>query len=128
MPTFNATDAIFFGFRVIKRDPLLFLTLIVLTVIVNVVGVQLMASDTATFMNTVQGLSAGGPASTPAEAEALVRDMFAAYGAYFGATSVWGVLLAAVLLSLACQGAILRSLVRDRREGWILGLQLGGDE
>jgi hypothetical protein len=128
MQTFNATDAIFFGFRVIKRDPLLFLTLIVLTVIVNIVGAQFMASDTATFMNALQRFSSGSAAATPAEAEAMLREMFATYGAYFGAPSIYLTFLALAVVWLVVQGALLRQLVRDRREGWIFGVQLGGDE
>jgi hypothetical protein len=125
MKGFDATEAIFFGFRLVQRDPLLLLTLTALNAVVAFASIQLMWRDLVAFMIVLQDMSQVGPAADPDEA---LADMGAAYGAFFGSPRVLGGFLASLLIGLISQGAILRGLVHERRGGWVLGVQLGGDE
>jgi hypothetical protein len=125
MAGFNATDAIFFGFRVVQRDPTMMLALAGLTAVVAWAGMLWAWPDFVTFTAAMQGLSEADAAADP---EDVFADLGAAYGAFFGSPRVLGYMLAQILVGLAAQGAILRDLVRDRREGWVMGVQLGADE
>jgi hypothetical protein len=122
---FNATDAIFFGFRVVKRDPTLLIALVVLSAVVTLLGMQLIWRELIEFTAVMQTMSEMGPSADPDE---VFADLRAAYGAFFGSPNVLGYILAEILVWLVAQGAILRALVHDRRGGWVMGLQLGGDE
>jgi hypothetical protein len=125
MPQFNATDAIFFGFRVAKRDPVLLAALVVLSAVVAVVGTQLIAPHLVAFIADVEAFAELDPDTEPGR---VLSEMFRIYGGFFGSPTVLLYLLATAVVWFACQGAILRALVREQREGWVLGIKLGGDE
>ncbi len=125
MPQFNATDAIFFGFRIVKRDPTLLIALVVLLAIVGIGGALLTARELAEFTSSLEAFSTMDPEADPS---LLFSEMGSVYGAYFGSPKVLLVMLVGILASIAVQGAVLRSLVLDRRDGWVMGLQIGGDE
>lgn len=125
MPQFNATDAIFFGFRVIQRDPLLMIAIAVLIAAVSIVGTVATAQEIADFITGLEAFSQPDPDADPSVVFAQFAEV---YGGYFGSPKVLGVLIVSILVSLVAQAAILRALVLDRREGWVMGLQIGGDE
>jgi hypothetical protein len=125
VPQFNATDAIFFGFRVIKRDPLMMLALAALTAVVAVAGALLTWRESIALLTAAEELTPTGTEPMPPEDMAKLS---AAYAAYFGSPKIVLFLLASAVVWLVTKGAILRALVRDTREGWIMGMQLGGDE
>jgi hypothetical protein len=102
MKIFDPTDAVFFGFRIIRRDPILVLALGGLSALLSLLGAQLVAMAIE---------DAGGEGGGP---------FLAAAGVVF--------LLAGLLAWLVTQGALLRSLVHDQRDGWVLGMRFGGDE
>ncbi len=122
MPPYNATDSIFFGFRVIKRDPLMMLALAGLLAVVTLAVTQVTWRPALAY-------SAAYQAYIPnAESPEALADLVGAAGLYISNPAVLLGALATVVAWLAAQGAILRGLVLDRREGWIMGIKLGGDE
>jgi len=122
MPKFNATDAIFFGFRLFKRDPLLVLGFVVLTTVISVLGMQLAWSELVYFTATMEG------ATTETDPELASQAMASAYRVLFGSLDVWAFLVMAMVASLMVQAGALRVLVFDRRGGWFAGMQLAADE
>lgn len=130
MPPFNATDSIFFGFRLFKRDPLMAGALAALLAVTTLIYVQLTwrqslayAAEYLAFQEAIE--AAGGSQEAATEA---FGALLGAAGAYLGDPAVLLGLLLMVLVRIAMQGAILRALVLDRRGGWVMGIGLGGDE
>jgi len=122
MPQFNATDAVFFGFRLFKRDPLLMLGFVALTTVVAVIGMQLIWTELVYFTAAVEG------ASAETDPELSAQAMISAYRVLFGSSDTWAFLIMSVVASTMVQAGALRVLVFDRRSGWFAGMQLAGDE
>jgi hypothetical protein len=129
MPPYNATDSIFFGFRLFRRDPLMMLTLIAVLAIATLIEIQLTWRQTLAFASEYLAFSQAVETQTDdAAAAAAFGELMKAMVAYLGDPVVLLCFFVLILVRLAIQGSILRGLVLDRREGWVMGIQLGGDE
>lgn len=115
---YNATDAIFFGFRLFQRDPLLVAGFVVLTTVTTLAGMQLVWPDLVAFSNAINGLS-----TTAADPQ----EVLAAY-ALLATPGMAADIVLSVLVGLVIQAAAIRVLAFDRRGGWFWGLQLAADE
>ena len=129
MPQYNATDAMFFGFRIFQRDPILVAVLSALMAVFTLIAMQLVWRDFAAFMVSMQAFTAASQGqSTPEEAQSVFGDLLASYGALLASPAMLGYLALSLVVGAVMQAAILRHLVREERGGWVLGLQFGMDE
>lgn len=122
MPQFNATDAVFFGFRLLKRDPLLMVGFIALTTVVAVIGMQLVWVELVFFTAALEA------AMAETDPGLSMQAMSSAYRVLFGSLDTWAFLIMSVVASTMVQAGALRALVFDRRGGWFAGMQFAGDE
>lgn len=113
MQRFDAADAAFFGFGLIKRDPTQVIALALIYALMTVGAWYFMIEPLAVMMGS--GMAEDDP-----------TEMMIALGQFYGALAP--IFLVTALFSLVIQGAVLRNLVREERGGWVFGLQFAGDE
>jgi hypothetical protein len=117
---------VFFGFRLVRRDPTLLLILAAMLAVATLVVTNVTWREEAAISVAMQAfVEAADGASEQAEAWS---SLAAASAAYWGSPDVLGGKLLLLIVWALAQGAIVRGLVHDRREGVIAGLTLGGDE
>lgn len=112
MSKFSAGDAAFYGFGLVKRDPMTFLGVTLLFV---AFGVVLSLTFVPAYAHMIEQLSTNDP-------EAMAAATFQ----FWGVTGP--VYLLMIPLYMVGLGALNRSLVFGQSEGWVLGLKLGMDE
>ncbi|MGD2132411.1 MAG: hypothetical protein PVI23_06420 [Maricaulaceae bacterium] len=125
MPQFNATDAMFYGFRLFQRDPILIGVLSLLMAVFSLVMTQLTWTELAAFTGAMYAIQEGAPGGDP---DAMMQTLRDAYLGLLTSPSMIGFFLLNIAVSVVIQGAVLRSLIFEQRGGWVLGMQLGMDE
>ncbi len=119
MTTFNAADAAFHGFKLVTKDPVLWVVLSVVQAAISIAAMLVILPAMGPILAFAEQSAAGAAPPDPS-------DVLAAYGAFL--SRVWWVIPAAWAVAVVIQGAILRFLIFGRRVGWVAGLQLGADE
>lgn len=112
MGKFSAANAAFYGFGLIKRDPLTFLGVTLLFV---AFGVVLALTFVPAYARMIEAFSTG-------DSDAITQASL-----QFWATA-GPVYLLIVPVYMVALGALNRSLVFGQSQGWVLGLKLGMDE
>ncbi len=115
MGDFSVGRAAFFGFGLVRRDPLSFLGVALMYTALAIAAVAMMAGPYATLLDTSLGPAAQDP-----------QAMLSAMGQFYAAIAPFYLL--SFVLSVVAMGAMHRSLLFDGDWGWFLGLKLGLDE
>ncbi len=124
MSKLSAADAAFYGFGLIKRDPLTFLGVALVLFGVGLYCVLVVIPAYAkTFTGVLTTIEGGDPKQLEAvDATQMMQAMSELWTAV-GPLYLIGILGGAIML-----GAMNRSLVFGQSKGWVLGLKLGMDE
>ncbi|MGD2132412.1 MAG: hypothetical protein PVI23_06425 [Maricaulaceae bacterium] len=114
MNKFSAGEAAFYGFGLIKRDPMTFLGITLLYALIGVYLALVLLPAYADFLGLMM--------TAPDDEEAILGAVFGFYG------MIGQMLLLSLPVAMIILGAVQRSLVHGQSKGWFLGLKLGMDE
>jgi hypothetical protein len=115
MGKLSAAGAAFYGFGLIRRDPLTFLGVSLVCSALGLLTAVTLLPAYAQFFSTAMSGAQADPAASMQAMSALNR----AVGPFY---------LAAIPIYMVMLGALNRSLVFGSSKGWLLGLKMGMDE